>query len=205
MLGWRSRSTFRDWMRSKLCVKWVPSHPTVSAFPLPGSFNCFHGNLAQLTQPPHCQLSVSGGQEVFLAGRRQRTRWRYCWESAVKESWNYFMGVFKLVAGWRESNLVLKKIRCEIGMVVSSLLLRDTVIFKENSYCLQDWVQLRLSVSRVELTLHISPQRSGLEYLHRIKVVWTNSHSSFKISLSLISMHICSINFPSSTKYIYSK
>lgn len=97
MLGWRSRSTLRDWMRSKLCVKWVPSHPTVSAFPLPVSLYFFHGNLSQLTQPPHCQLSVSGGQEVFLAGRRQRTCWRYCRQSADHKGWNYFGGVFKLV------------------------------------------------------------------------------------------------------------
>lgn len=44
VLGWRSKSTFRNWMRSKLCVKWVPSHPTAAAFPLPESFNWFHGN-----------------------------------------------------------------------------------------------------------------------------------------------------------------
>lgn len=205
MLGWRSRSTFRDWMRSKLRVKWVPSRPTVSAFPQPGSFNCFHGNLAQLTQPPHCQLSMSGGQEVFLAGRRQRTCWRYYRESAVKKGWNYFMGVFELVGVRRESNLVLRKIRCGIGMMASSLLLRDAVVLRENSYCLQDWVPLSLSVSRVELTLCISPQKSGLECLHHTKAVWRNSPRSFKISLSLISMHICSIIFPSSTKYIYSK
>lgn len=40
VLGWRSKSC----MRSQLCVKWVPSHPTVSAFLLPESFNWFHGN-----------------------------------------------------------------------------------------------------------------------------------------------------------------
>lgn len=206
MLGWRSRSIFRDWMRSKLCVKWVPSHPTVSAFPLPGSLNCFHGSLSQLTQLLAASSLCLGDRKCFWQGEGREHAEGTTEKVQSKRAKIIFGELLNWWRGLRESNLVLPKIRCEIDRSdVSTSLLRDAVIFRENSYCLWDWVPLSLSISRVELTLHISPQRSGLECLHCIKVVWRNSHGSFKISLSLISIHICSINFPSSTKYIYLK
>lgn len=43
--GLEVQELFSNWMRSELCMKWVPSHPTVSAFLLPERFNWFHGNL----------------------------------------------------------------------------------------------------------------------------------------------------------------